>query len=137
MPPTIRTGRASDVDAVLLLWTEADAGPTHTDDATSLGILMERDPRAVIVAEDGHRLVGSVIAAWDGWRGSIYRLVVAPSHRRLGVARQLLHQAEAGLSEQGAVRLQAIVVETEPLATAFWTASGWDRQVERIRFVKG
>jgi len=137
MPLTIRTGRASDVDALLLLWTEADAEPTHTDDATSLVTLMERDPRAMIVAEDDHRLVGSVIAAWDGWRGSIYRLAVAPSHRRLGLARRLLQHAEACLSEQGAARLQAIVVETEPLATAFWTASGWDRQVERIRFVKG
>jgi ribosomal protein S18 acetylase RimI-like enzyme len=137
MSPTIRAGRASDVDSVLLLWTEADAEPTHTDDATSLGLLMARDPIALIVAEDDHRLVGSVIAAWDGWRGSVYRLVVAPSHRRMGLARRLLHQAEACLSEQGAVRLQAIVVETEPLATAFWTASGWDRQVKRIRFVKG
>jgi ribosomal protein S18 acetylase RimI-like enzyme len=137
MSHTIRAGRASDIDSVLWLWTEAGAEPTHTDDATGLGILLGRDPSALIVAEDDDRLVGSVIAAWDGWRGSIYRLVVAPSHRRLGLARRLLDQAEARLCVQGAVRLQAIVVETETSATAFWIASGWDRQVERIRFVKG
>ncbi|HUY67476.1 MAG TPA: GNAT family N-acetyltransferase [Acidimicrobiales bacterium] len=137
MSPTIRAGRASDLDSVLRLWTEAAAEPTHTDDAAGLDILMGRDPGALIVAEDDGRLVGSVIAAWDGWRGSIYRLVVAPSHRRMGLSRRLLHQAEARLSEQGAVRLQAIVIETETLATAFWASTGWDRQVERIRFVKG
>ena len=137
MSPTIRAGRASDIDSVLWLWTEAGAEPTHTDDHRGLGILIGRDPSALIVAEDDDRLVGSVIAAWDGWRGSIYRLVVAPSHRRMGLARRLLRQAEARLCEEGAVRLQAIVAETEAPAMAFWTASGWDQQVERIRFVKG
>jgi len=89
------------------------------------------------VAEEDGSIVGSVIAAWDGWRGSVYRLVVAPSHRRLGLGRQLLGEAEARLSAVGAVRLQAIVVESERKAMGFWRESGWDRQVDRVRFVRG
>jgi GNAT superfamily N-acetyltransferase len=82
--------------------------PSHTDDAESLGALVAHDPEALIVAVDRNVIVGSVIAAWDGWRGSIHRLVVAPSHRRESLASQLLHRAEAHLSEVGAVRLQAV-----------------------------
>jgi ribosomal protein S18 acetylase RimI-like enzyme len=78
-----------------------------------------------------------VIAAWDGWRGSIYRLVVAPSHQRQGLARRLVGHAETRLSAVGARRLQAIVVETEDRAVGFWTAVDWERQTERLRFVKG
>ena len=37
----------------------------------------------------------------------------------------------------GAVRLQAIVVETDARATGFWMNSGWNRQSARLRFVKG
>lgn len=103
----------------------------------SLRRLVERDPNALVVAEEDGALVGSVIAAWDGWRGTIYRLAVAPSHRREGVGRDLLSHAEEQLRAVGAARLQAIVVETDSVATAFWRASDWDEQVERLRFTKG
>jgi ribosomal protein S18 acetylase RimI-like enzyme len=133
----VRTGQLCDIDAVLRLWVESGAEPTHTDDAAGLTTLMTHDPSALIVAEEGGSIVGSVIAAWDGWRGSVNRLVVAPSHRRRGLGRQLLGAAEARLSAVGAVRLQAIVVETEPKAIGFWQESGWERQVHRVRFVRG
>ena len=137
MTSTIRTGQTSDVESVLSLWLESDAEPTHTDDSQSLIALLAEDPDALIVAVDGALVVGSVIAAWDGWRGSIYRLVVSPSHRRNGLATRLLASAETRLAKIGAVRLQAIVVETDPVAAGFWKATGWDQQVERLRFVQG
>src|SRR5271167_302040 len=130
---TIRPGRLSDVESVLHLWSTAAAEPTHTDDAASLTALIRRDPAALIVAEDDSSIVGSVIAGWDGWRGSVYRLVVASSHRRLGLGRRMLRQAEERLWAEGAVRLQAIVVQTEPQAVGFWRASGWEQQVHRLR----
>jgi ribosomal protein S18 acetylase RimI-like enzyme len=137
MSITIRSAQRSDVESVLDLWMSAGAAPSHTDDVEGLGRLIAHDPSALIVAEADGAMVGTVIAGWDGWRGSIYRLVVDPAHRRLGVARQLLGEAEARLSSRGAVRLQAIVVETERVAMRFWDTSGWERQVQRLRFVKG
>jgi len=53
------------------------------------------------------------------------------------LGRQLLRAAESRLAADGAVRSQAIVVETDPKAAGFWQASGWEQQVHRIRFVKG
>jgi ribosomal protein S18 acetylase RimI-like enzyme len=134
---TFRPGLTSDVDAVLDLWARSGAEPTHTDDREGLAALLAHDAEALIVAELGGSLVGSVIAAWDGWRGSIYRLVVDPSHRRRGLAGQLLHRGETRLSRAGARRLQAVVVESEPVATRFWDATGWELQRERLRFVSG
>jgi ribosomal protein S18 acetylase RimI-like enzyme len=137
MSPTIRIGQAADVDRVLVLWAAAGAEPTHTDDATSLRALVGHDGSALLVAEDHGDLVGSVIAGWDGWRGSVYRLAVAPAHRRRGLGGRLVAAAEAHLRSVGAVRLQTVVVETEPVATGFWRAGGWEEQRHRLRFVKG
>ncbi len=137
MTPTIRSAGIADVPAMLALWLEAAAEPSHTDDEESLRRLIERDPKALIVAESENRIVGSVIAAWDGWRGSVYRLAVAPDHRRAGLGRRLMSEAEERLAEAGARRLQAIVVESDAQATGFWRAIGWEQQVERLRFVKG
>ncbi len=137
MDVTIRAARIEDVDAVLALWRDAGAAPSHTDDRESLERLMARDPAALILAQADGRTVGTVIAGWDGWRGSIYRLAVAPSHRRAGLGRRLVRAAEDRLSGAGASRLQAIVVETDGQAAGFWRASGWEQQAERLRFVKG
>jgi ribosomal protein S18 acetylase RimI-like enzyme len=132
-----RAGQPADVELVLQLWVESEAESTHTDNPESLSALLTHNPGALIVAEIGDRIVGSVIAAWDGWRGSVYRLAVSPSHRRQGLADQLLLRAEERLAELGAVRLQAIVVESDPPAVGFWRNSGWEQQIKRLRFVKG
>ena len=121
----------------LELWREGDAEPTHTDDEGSLRQLIAHDPASLLLADYGGRVVGSVIAAWDGWRGSIYRLVVAPELRRQGLGCRLLIAAESRLREAGAERCQAIVVESDAQAVGFWGASGWQRQVKRLRYVKG
>ena len=113
------------------------AKPTHTDDSASICRLIAHEPSALIIAVDtGGGVIGSVIAGWDGWRGSMYRLVVAPGHRRQGLGRQLLAEAEERL-RAGATRLQAAVVETDAQARGFWRSSGWEQQVHRLRFVKG
>jgi ribosomal protein S18 acetylase RimI-like enzyme len=137
MQPTFRPAQVGDAPAILSLWRVAAAEPTHTDDRSSIAKLIGHDPGAVILAEADGGLVGTVIAGWDGWRGSIYRLVVAPEMRRRGLGRQLLHAAEVRLAGVGAVRLQAIVVGSDARATGFWGASGWEQQPERLRFVKG
>jgi ribosomal protein S18 acetylase RimI-like enzyme len=134
---SIRPATVADVRATLELWREGDAEPSHTDDEASLTQLIAHDPASLLLADYGGQVVGSVIAAWDGWRGSIYRLVVAPDLRHRGLGYRLLTDAEAHLREAGAVRFQAIVVETDAQAVGFWGASGWERQVERLRYVKG
>jgi ribosomal protein S18 acetylase RimI-like enzyme len=137
MDNSIRFAGYDDVVEVLDLWKAADAEPTHTDDQDSLRTLIERDPRSLLLAEVDGNLVGTVIAGWDGWRGSIYRLAVLPSERRHGLGRRLLAEAHRHLQEQGAQRLQAIVVETDAQAMGFWRASPWQEQEERRRFVLG
>lgn len=134
MTPGLRTADERDLEAVLALWIESDAVPTTTDDLQSLRTLIAHNPKALIVAEDGGRVVGSVVAAWDGWRGSIYRLTVTPTHRRLGLGTRLLREAESYLKAVGAKRLQAIVVATDVMAVDFWETSTWDRQRDRLRF---
>jgi ribosomal protein S18 acetylase RimI-like enzyme len=134
---TMRAAEVGDLPGVLALWRDAGAEPSHTDDLASLTRLVTHDAHALTVAEDDDRIIGSVVAGWDGWRGSIYRLAVAPEHRRRGVGTTLLRHAEQRLADAGAVRNQAIVVGSDSQATSFWRASGWEQQSDRTRFVTG
>ncbi|MHB1519369.1 MAG: GNAT family N-acetyltransferase [Acidimicrobiales bacterium] len=133
----LRDATPDDFEGVLTLWRIADVEPTHTDDVESLTRLLDRDRFALLIAEADGQVVGTVICGWDGWRGSIYRLAVAPTHQRTGVARTLVAAGEDRLRSFGAVRLAAVVAETSPAAVGFWTTAGWERQSNRARFVKG
>jgi len=93
MEVTIRPAVAADIPAMLSLWAESAAGAGPTDTSPALERLLSDQSGALLLAFDGARIVGTVIAAWDGWRGNIYRLVVAPGHRRRGIGRRLVLEA--------------------------------------------
>jgi ribosomal protein S18 acetylase RimI-like enzyme len=97
---------------------------------------MAANPGALLLAESGGVLLGALIAAWDGWRGSFYRLAVAPDHRRQGIATVLLGEGERRLRERGAVRLTAIVTGEDPVAIGFGEAAGYERQPHQARLVR-
>ena len=84
---TIRTATTDDVPAVLALWSAATVEPSATDDADGVATLLGADPESLLlaIADDG-ALAGTVIAAWDGWRATMYRLAVLPAQRRRGAA---------------------------------------------------
>ena len=136
LSPRIRPGSADDLGVVLDLWTVSDAVPTPTDRLQPLRVLLSVDPGALIVADADGELVGSLIAAWNGWRGSFYRLAVHPAHRRGGLATRLVLAGEERLRERGAVRLDALVADDQAAALGFWSAAGYELQADRRRFVR-
>ena len=133
---TIRSAAEQDIEAVLCLWDAAGGPPSVTDTREGLLALLVNDGGALLLAERDGTLVGSLIAAWDGWRGSFYRLAVHPDRRRRGIATELLREGERRLRARGAIRLTAIVAEDDPDAMGFWHAAGYSRQQHRARFVR-
>lgn len=132
----IRSAIEKDIEPMLCLWAAAGSLPSVTDSVDGLTRLLAVYPQALLVAEHEGVLAGSLIAAWDGWRGSFYRLAVSPEYRRKGLATMLLREGERRLRERGAVRLTAIVADDEAGAMAFWRAAGYEQQQHRARFVR-
>jgi len=142
MPPGIivRPCQLQECAAVLAAWKEAEAVTTTTDTPEALARLVTECPQALLVAEIDGRIVGTVIAAWDGWRGNLYRLAVVPAYRRRGVARTLVREAQRRLKERGARRISLYVMQDDVEALAFWDALhdlGYCRDPTKMRFVLG
>ncbi|MFC1421011.1 GNAT family N-acetyltransferase [Streptacidiphilus cavernicola] len=132
----IRTAVRDDAEAVLLFWAEAAEGTSISDDVDGVAALIARDPDALILAERDGLLVGSVIAGWDGWRCSLYRLAVLPAQRRQGIASALLAAAERRFLAAGGRRGDAMVLEANGKAQAAWAAAGYRREDHWRRWVK-
>lgn len=114
---------ATDGEALLIAEARTETG-AETGTGAGPGAAAEREP------------IGSLIASWDGWRGSLYRLAVHPDHRRRGLATALVREGERRLRARGAERLAAIVAEEDPGAHDFWLAAGYECQAGRERFVR-
>lgn len=122
---------------MLELWARARSPHATTpDNPEALSRLLDRDPGSLLVAELDGQLAGVVIAAFDGWRGSLYRLAVDPSSRRRGVGTELVREAERRLGAAGARRISAIVGEGDEPAIAIWAATGFEQDGATTRFVK-
>ena len=133
---SIRLALPDEAEALLELWRNAGSSPSNTDNAEYVRAALEWSGTSVLVAESGGRIVGSLMATWDGWRGNMYRLAVLPENRRAGIAAALVREGERRLRERGARRLSAIVLMEEDGATAFWEQAGYLFQAEAGRFTK-
>jgi ribosomal protein S18 acetylase RimI-like enzyme len=124
----IRPCRSEECAAVLALWARAGAIPSQTDSLEELQRLVRTHGDGFLVAILGTAVVGSVIGGWDGWRGNIYRLAVAPEARRRGLARRLVREAALVMKSKGGRRLSALVERHEAHAVGFWdylAVDGW------------
>jgi ribosomal protein S18 acetylase RimI-like enzyme len=131
----IRSGQRRDIEAVLAFWRDATTEPSSTDDAASLANLIDHASDALVLAVDGDVIVGTLIVGWDGWRGTMYRLAVAPEQRRRRIASALVGEGERRLTAHGAQRLHLIVAPDQEPARRFWSSAGYDT-TDQLRFVK-
>jgi ribosomal protein S18 acetylase RimI-like enzyme len=133
----MRPARAGDLPAVLAFWASAaEDGHRPVDTEAALTSLLARDPHALILAEAGPALVGTIVAGWDGWRCHLYRLAVAPAHRGQGIGRRLVDAAERRFRELGGTRADAMVLDDNPQAHGLWRALGYAPQAAWSRWVK-
>ncbi|BBC97389.1 GNAT family N-acetyltransferase [Streptomyces griseofuscus] len=133
---SVRPALPDDLDAVLAFWRTAAEGTSISDDRAGVERLLERDPQALILAERGGELVGTVIAGFDGWRCHLYRLAVAPERRRQGVATALLAAAEERFLRLGGRRADAMVLVRNERARYAWSAAGYAPEERWRRWVK-
>lgn len=133
----MRQSRSSDVPAVLDLWEQERSGHASTADRLAdVERLVSDSPAALLIAERDGEIVGALIAAWDGWRGNMYRLAVRADSRRQGIGLALTRAGEDYLHRCGARRVTALVAFEDETAASFWDEAGYPRDEQIGRRVR-
>jgi len=133
----VRRCRQADVSAVLELWEQDRSEHASTADRIEdVERLVSDSPAALLVAEQGGKILGALIAAWDGWRGNMYRLAVSDRHRREGIGLALVRAGEEYLRQCGVPRVTALVAFDDEPAAGFWDAAGYPMDPEIGRRVR-
>lgn len=93
----------------------------HEDVARKLRI----QPELFLVAGAEDTLVGSVMAGYEGHRGWLNYLAVAPAWRRRGLARELVVEAERRLRALGCPKINLQIRSANREVIAFYEAIGF------------
>jgi ribosomal protein S18 acetylase RimI-like enzyme len=120
---TYRTEMEPQVDA---LWREAfPDDPPRNRAAVAIPAKRAVQPELLLVALDGHAVVGTAMAGYDGHRGWLYSVAVRRSHRRRGVGRKLVAEAEARLATLGCTKINLQVRATNEAVVGFYRSLGY------------
>ncbi len=130
----IRIMATDDYEKVYELWESmTGVGLNDTDDAKAgIARFLRRNPSSCFVAEEGERLVGTILAGHDGRRGHIYHLAVHPDFRRLGIGRDLVQAALNALKAEGITKALLVVFKANSGGNEFWEAQGFTARNDLI-----
>ncbi len=118
----------ADVEAVVDLWRRCELTRPWNDPHRDLDLARRSGASVVLVGRIGGAPAASVMVGFDGHRGWLYYLAVAPKHRRRGFGRAMMAAAESWLRTRGAPKMQLMVRETNAGAAGFYRRLGYETQ---------
>ncbi|CAN5250167.1 GNAT family acetyltransferase [soil metagenome] len=126
----IRAFDERDTEQLVTLWHTAGLTRPWNDPRRDIArkVEMQRELFLVGVA-DGGALIGTVMAGYDGHRGWVNYLAVAPDARGAGYGRQLMDEVETRLLAVGCPKINLQVRSDNEVALGFYRAIGYDVDV--------
>jgi len=121
----IRPFRQSDQQALISLWQELGLATVSNDPQKDIERKLKVNPELLLVAVQDSNLVGSVMGGYEGHRGWINYLAVAPVYQRQGIATLLIQRIETELSLKGCPKINLQVREGNTQVLAFYAALGY------------
>ncbi len=111
-----------DMQAVLELWSHAGPGIqiSASDQPQEIRKKIARDPDLFLLAEQDGEIIAAVLGGFDGRRGMLYHLAVAPAFRRQGVASRLVAELENRLRAKGCLKYYLLVTKDNTDALDFY-----------------
>jgi ribosomal protein S18 acetylase RimI-like enzyme len=117
---------AAHRDEVVELWKSVFGYETaHNDPRLSIARKVAVGDELFFVAVADGVLVGTIMAGYDGHRGWMYSLAVAPGHRQQGIGSQLVKHAERALAGKGCVKINLQILEGNEGVVKFYEALGF------------
>ena len=131
----VRSFLPDDEAAVIALWQRCGLVRPWNDPAKDIRRKLAVRPDLFLIGAIRGELVGSVMVGYDGHRGWINYLAVDPDHRKQGLGRALMAEAELRLLREGCPKINLQVRANNPEAVAFYRRLGFEVE-ERVSMGK-
>jgi ribosomal protein S18 acetylase RimI-like enzyme len=121
----IRPFRPDDESAVVTLWQTCNLVRPWNAPSKDIARKMRHQPELFLVGVIDGRIVATVMAGYEGHRGWINYLAIAPDLRGGGHGRAMMDAAEAGLRRLGCPKINLQVRRSNRDVIAFYAALGY------------
>jgi len=121
----IRAFERADEPAVVALWDECGLTRPWNDPHKDIARKLAVQPELFLVGEMEGAVMASVIAGYEGHRGWVNYLAVAPAFRGRGYGRALMQHVEGLLLGRGCPKVSLLVRNSNPEAVAFYRHLGY------------
>lgn len=133
-----RLATINDYEALTDLWEKAGLHykPNGRDSKDKIELELKRGIAYFLLALDGSKIIGSVIASHDGRKGWINRLAVLPEYQNKGIAKQLIEESEHLLKKEGIEIFTCLIEDWNQKSMNLFQNSGYVKHQEIIYFSK-
>jgi len=122
---TLRPYRPEDEPAVIELWRECRLVVPHNNPHRDIRRKLRVNPDWFLVGELDGNVVATCMVGYEGHRGWINYLAVAPALQRGGCGRQLMAEAERLLRQAGCPKINLQVRASNAAAVQFYHRLGF------------
>jgi len=122
---TIRAFQPADEAAVVALWAECKLVRPWNDPHKDIARKLALQPELFLVGTIDDAVMASVMAGYEGHRGWMNYLAVAPRQRGRGFGRALVEHVERLLLERGCPKVGLLVRNSNKEAAAFYRRLGY------------
>ena len=121
----IRPYADADLAQVVALWQACDLTRPWNDPVKDIARKLGVQPEWFLVGEVDGAVIASVMFGYDGHRGWMNYLAVAPGHQARGHARALIAQGEALLLAAGCPKISLLVRRSNAQVLGFYQSLGY------------
>jgi len=121
----IRCYEDADQDALIALWKSCGLTVARNNPAEDIRRKLAVDREMLLMGTLEGRLIASVMAGYEGHRGWINYLAVAPDMRRRGYGQQIMEHAERLLRARGCPKINLQVRSTNREVIEFYRRLGF------------
>jgi ribosomal protein S18 acetylase RimI-like enzyme len=121
----IRAFRKGDEDAVIALWQECGLTRPWNNPGNDIARKMAVQPELFLVGLVDDKIIATLMAGYEGHRGWVNYVAVAPEHRRQGFGRVLMQEAEERLLALGCPKVNIQVRSSNLDALGFYKGIGY------------
>lgn len=122
----IRPYEKSDFGGVSALWQASFPNdPVWNRAESAIPAKLAFQPDLLLVAVETQKIVGSVMAGYDGHRGWLYSVAVCETVRRNGLGTALVREAEQALHVLGCRKVNLQVRSTNKAVVGFYESLGY------------
>jgi ribosomal protein S18 acetylase RimI-like enzyme len=123
----ISTYQPGDEAAVVRLWNECGLVRPWNDPHKDIARKLARQPELFLVGKQGAEVIATAMAGYDGHRGWVYYVAVAPDCRKKSYGRQLMREVERRLIDLGCPKINLQVRTSNRATIDFYRSLGYVR----------